>query len=188
MLLFASLCMNNRNFPSGDQDFGRWWSADFNTSSSLPTPLESFQYIWLRPWSRWEANARRLPSGDQTGSQSIEASNVNFVGTLRCTSKIQISTFPESCLVSATQLPSGESVTSLIPPAGPTFPKYLPVRSSHTIRFKKASPFRYAKVPFGDTEKDDLTASAKGTASPVNSSFLSSKGWAINVPSRLNNK
>src|SRR5215471_6458529 len=117
MLLFATLCMNNRNFPSGDQAVGRWWSADFNTSSSLPTPLESFQYIWLRPWSRWEANVRRLPSGDHTGSQSMEASNVNFVEISRCRSRIQMPAFPETGLVSATRLPSGERANALFAPA-----------------------------------------------------------------------
>jgi serine/threonine-protein kinase len=36
-------CMNNRNFPSGDQASGRCPSVEFHTASSLPMPLESFQ-------------------------------------------------------------------------------------------------------------------------------------------------
>src|SRR5262245_34630840 len=96
----------------------------------------------------------RLPSGDQTGQESSEESNVNREELPRDSSSSQMSKvlFRESESPAATRFPSGDSEKESYLPSGLAALISRPPRSNHTS-WVLGAPLRYTRVLSAEMEK-----------------------------------
>src|SRR6188474_1958072 len=106
------------NRPSADQETGALFSADSRTGISLSAPLTDFRNTsWTtEPCRRDDPKARRLPSGDQVGYDSLAVSDVNRRGAPRATSINQMSPLLSIRRSTATMRASGDIAHAPSPP------------------------------------------------------------------------
>src|SRR6266545_6636953 len=97
--------------PSRDQSVGRFTVIDLSTVSSLPAPLDIFEYMFCPP-PAVEVYRTRFPSGDHTGKSSTDALNVKRDGTPPRTRSTILISFANHC--TAARFSSGDRETSAI--------------------------------------------------------------------------
>src|SRR5665213_2783135 len=185
------ITLSTRYRPSRDQSSGIvacGGSPSAGPSESSFPPSSAFLNACSTP-SRLDANARYLPSGDQTGYALLAGPKVKRDAAPRARLYSQISVLMSVASVE----PSGEIAGQCaILETGPAVASCFPERSNQVGCRPAPAPLeRYVRTPVSEAEKKPTpatslltTAPATGTASPAVSSLPGSNGCASRFPSR----